>query len=262
MLGSSCSPCCAQPCSCGDTTKTYEQQTNYAVSAGRWCCSGDRPAEVTVRMSATSVSDSFVSYQSVGTFQDATRGYHQRRYKRTITLDVSSVTADYTLASRILPTQLSFVYQCAYAFGSVNFPRIYAGSGIAEYPAESQTYPSYTLTFMTGNSSVVGMRTTTGTIRREYEYRTGTNNNGTFLNPGPWTRDATLDTEAGTLAISYNWAASFSSVQVAPACDIRPLGISWSSDITPNFLTLPDGSTDSIGVLGPLFSLSVQVLPT
>jgi hypothetical protein len=113
---------------------------------------------------------------------------------------------------------------------------------------------------MTGNSSVVGMRTTTGTIRREYEYRTGTNSNGTFLNPGPWTRDATLDTEPGTLAISYNWAASYSSVQSAPACDIRPLGLSWSSGITPNFSILPGGIPDSIGVAGPLFTLSVEVL--
>jgi hypothetical protein len=263
MLGSSCSPCCSQPCACGDTTKTYAQQTDAAVSAGRWCCGGIKPSEVTVRTTAYGVANSFVSYQQVGSyFYTSSGGYFEKRFKRTITIDTSSINADYVLHNTIFPTQLSYVRQCAYGFGSVNYPRIYAGSGSAENPRESQTYPSYTLTFMTGNSSVVGMNATTGTIRREYEYRNLVFSNHVFSPTGDWTRDALLDTESTSLSISYNWAASYNIVLNDQACDIRPLGISWSSDITPNFLTLPDGSTDSIGVLGPLFSLSVQVLPT
>jgi hypothetical protein len=284
MLGSSCSPCCtpSELCSCGDITKTYEQQTAYVFSAGRWCCSGSKPSEVTIRLSATSVATSFLSYQALsggyysGYFYDAARGYYLKRYKRTLTIDMSSVNADYALASRIVPTQLGFVRQCAYAFGRFNYPRIFAGSGIAESPGDSQNYPSYTLSFMTGNSSVVGMSDTTGTIRREYEYMPvryiGFSQ---FESTGGWTRDASLDTESSALSCTYNWATTYRSVLDAQACDIRPLGLSWGSTITVDpDVYVSGGALSGEGVressrsapinggpMVPQFSLVVEVLP-
>jgi hypothetical protein len=281
MLGSSCSPCCAQLCSCGDTTKTYAQQTDSALSAGRWCCNGSKPSEVTVRLTASSVADTFVSYQDGSAYNlpyfDSVRGYYKKRYKRTLTIDLSTVSADYTLSLRRLPSQLYYAYQCAYSFGQFNYPRIFAGSGTVEYPSESQTFPSYTLKFMTGNSSAVGMSQTVGTIRREYEYMPYQyNGNGTYSPTGGWTRDAGLDTEASSLPCSYNFVVTRSVVLSSQACDIRPLGISWSSVVSVDPDVLIGGGIDSYdgvressgaspvggGPMVPQFALTVEVLPS
>lgn len=236
--------CCG--CVCG-TAGPYESQTGIFSSAGRWCCSGVRPTEITVRMTASATATSFYSYQRVsgpwfsGQFFDETRGYYDKRYKRTLSLDVSALNADYVLVSKLLGSTEQPGALCGYAWGQFDYPRIFPGyepfgvtiGGVGyRISADDQVFPSYTMTFQTGNSGLLAYQAV-GTILREYEYRK-MKYVGMFqmVADGEWTRDATLDTESSPVPCTYGWSLTGHTVLGEPACDLRGKGVSWGDTIT------------------------------
>lgn len=247
MLGSTCTPCCAPLYVCGNTSQPYEGQTGIFDSSGRWCLSGVRPAEITIRYTAEASVTTFYGYQNLsgpwfsGYFFDDQRGYYRKRYKRTLTLDLDSLNVDYVLTPTFFfaPNQQTTV--CGYSFGQFQCPRIFAGyepngltlNGVTYNAyAESEAFPSYTLTFQSCNSTVPGTVPTTGTLTREYEYRPYDYIGNFQLQPtGPWTRDATLDTESGSIPCRYLWALTGRSILTEPACDLRGLNLSWEGNI-------------------------------
>lgn len=290
MLGGSCSPCCEQPCNCGNTLVPYSGQSSGSGYPGRWCCSGERPAEITVEFTTTATESSWVSYQNVSGqqfgsyFYDSVRGHYAKRYKRTLTLNLQDLNINYVLR----PTTLFWTNGpanhalCAYAFGSFGFPRIFPGyepgsvfngtTNFGYYDVES--FPSYTITFQTGNSTIPGNRQTTGTLRREYEYRRYSYLGFFQFEPaGDWTRDATLDTEASAIDCSYLWAFTGRSVLNEQACDLRPRNLSWSGDIivSPD-VGLPNNGNENVrgsygseaidgGSMLPKFLFTARIVP-
>lgn len=287
MLGGSCSPCCSQPCQCG-TEGPYESQTGIESSAGRWCCSGIRPSEITVRMTAQASQTTFYSYQTTpgpwfaGYFYDTARDrYYQKRYKRTLTLDVSSLNADYVLTAQNIYWGNQTALVCGYAYGPFAFPRIFPGyepggvtiNGLVyRVIVDDQPFPSYTITFQTGNSGVLAHQAA-GTIRREYERRDMRYIGFFQFEPdGDWIRDESLDTEPSPVSCTYRWSMTSRSVFNEPACDLRGLGVHWQNEITVDRFISNSTNDMDIEVIDnysqqingssilPQFSLSVEVL--
>lgn len=112
MLGAPCSPCCSGPCRCGLRDRTYEQQ-NYTGQigvpsdqhfAGRYCCSGDRPQEITVRLTMAGTvthggSDGVDYWECVTSFDEVDGDY----------------VLQATTENAISPTERQ-LGQCIYAF--------------------------------------------------------------------------------------------------------------------------------------------------
>lgn len=288
MLGGSCSPCCSQLCKCGNTLEGYAGQTSASGAPGRWCCNGSRPAEITVALEATSAETSWVSYQNVsgqwfsGFFYDEARGYYRKRYKRTLTLNMQDLNIDYVLQSINLfwPSGQFGHVLCAYGFGQFSCPKVFPGSepgrtinGITNLTYhETEVFPAYTITFQTCNSNLPGNPPTTGTLRREYEYRPFTYIGFYMLQPsGDWTRDESLDTESSPVACTYQWSFTGRSVFTEPACDLRQRGLSWAGEVTvgpdvwlPNFgneSVRVSTSSEPIGESSmlPQFSLTARI---
>jgi len=288
LLAENCG-CCS--CKCGNTLAGYAGQATYGGFPGRWCCSGDRPSEITVEYAATATVSSWASYQYLSGgffgfyFYDDVRGYYRKRYKRTLTLNIQTLNISYVLKATSLfwvngPSNHTL---CAYGFGLFAFPRIFPGyepgsvvngfQTFSYYDVES--FPSYTMTFQTGNSTIPGNQQTTGTIRREYEYRPyrlSFNGFGVFEPTGDWTRDATLDTESSAIDCSYLWAFTDRSVLSEQACDLRPRNLSWSGVITVSpDVGLPNNGSESVriadgseaiggGSMIPQFSFTARIL--
>lgn len=279
MLGSPCSPCCSQNCSCGDTRYGYSGQgLSSAGIPGRWCCNGQMPPEITLSFTASAVGGPWVSYQRVsgswfnGQFYDESRGYYDKRYKRTLTLNVEDLNVDYVLGSHLFFSPNFQGRLCGYAYGGFACPRVYPGSGSVEAVSEQQEYPSYTITMDTCNSNLPGNPPTTGTLRREYEYLPLRYVGFYQFEPaGDWTRDAALDTESTTIPCTYLWSFTGRSVLNEQACDLRTKNLSWSSQVTVNHVVeLPNLATENVGGNGstsvdgtsqlPEFNLTAAIL--
>jgi hypothetical protein len=169
-----------------------------------------------------------------GQFYDDTRGYYDKRYKRTLTLNIEDVNLDYVLGATNLFVPGYTGMLCGYATGLFGFPRVFPGVGAPG--AESQSYPSYTITYQTGNSNLPEGPPTRGTLRREYEYKklryVGFYQ---FESAGDWTRDETLDTESTALSCTYLWSSFGGTVFHEQACDLRTKNLTWSSLVTVGY---------------------------
>ncbi|NDC57023.1 MAG: hypothetical protein EBZ69_09530, partial [Alphaproteobacteria bacterium] len=248
--------CCG--CKCGDTRYGYSQQGLFTAGiAGRWCCSGVRPQEITLSLTASAIGGPWVSYQTVSgafslEFYDNTRGYYLKRYKRTLTLNIEDVNLDYVLSANIFNVPGYTGKLCGYATGLFAFPRVFPGVGAPG--AESQSYPSYTITYQTGNSNLPEGPPTRGTLRREYEYKPLTYLGFyQFAPAGDWTRDASLDTESAAIPCTYSWSSAGEAVFHEQACDLRTKNLSWSNVITVNrVVLLPNYNQEVVEFTSPL----------
>jgi hypothetical protein len=266
----------------------YSGQTSVLSAAGRWCCQGSRPSEITTRLNAVAVGGPWFSYQDVtgswgpGLFYSPEIGYFKKRYKRTLRLNIADLNIDYVLEARVIPWANSLSRLCGYAYGDFNCPRIFPGfepgntfDGITYQTFyEPEPFPSYTITFQSCNSNLPGNPQTTGTVRREYEFRPYVYaGNYSYVPNGDWARDSSFDTETEQLPCYYQWSFTARTVLDEPSCDLRPRGLSWSGSVTVS----PDVDMQSYGIenvrqsygsntidnnpMLPQFSLTVNVLP-